>query len=161
MKRLSLYIVLVLVGLIFLGATEVSAQKKMKKEAVIWPAEDIKWEQLKGGPPGVMIANLWGNYEKGEVKKVVLLYSGGLDTSVMLKWIQDEYNAEVIALTVDLGQHSDDLEEIRKKALTLGAKKAFVVDAKDEAAIAFYRHHGFIALPESPRTLFLPLATVR
>ncbi len=40
-------------------------QKKMKKEAVIWPAEDIKWEQLKGGPPGVMIANLWGNYEKG------------------------------------------------------------------------------------------------
>ena len=72
--------------------------------------------------------------EKGEVKKVVLLYSGGLDTSVMLKWIQDEYNAEVIALTVDLGQHSDDLEEIRKKALTLGAKKAFVVDAKDEFA---------------------------
>ena len=65
MKRLALYIVLVLVGLIFLGATEVSAQKKMKKEAVIWPAEDIKWEQLKGGPPGVMIANLWGNYEKG------------------------------------------------------------------------------------------------
>jgi len=65
MKRLSLYIVLVLVGLIFFGATEASAQEKMKKEAVIWPAENIKWEQLKGGPPGVMIANLWGNYEKG------------------------------------------------------------------------------------------------
>ncbi len=72
--------------------------------------------------------------EKGEVKKVVLLYSGGLDTSVMLKWIQDEYNAEVIALTVDLGQHSDDLESIRKKALGIGAKKAFVVDAKKEFA---------------------------
>jgi quercetin dioxygenase-like cupin family protein len=65
MKRLSLYIVLVLVGLIFIGVTEAAAQKKMKKEAVIWPAGDIKWEQLKGGPTGVMIANLWGNYEKG------------------------------------------------------------------------------------------------
>ncbi|MDP4011470.1 MAG: argininosuccinate synthase, partial [Candidatus Roizmanbacteria bacterium] len=53
---------------------------------------------------------------KGEVKKVVLLYSGGLDTSVMLKWIQDEYNAEVIALTIDIGQQADDLEVIRKKA---------------------------------------------
>jgi argininosuccinate synthase len=71
---------------------------------------------------------------KGEVKKVVLLYSGGLDTSVMLKWIQDEYNAEVIALTIDIGQQADDLEEIRKKALKLGAIKAYVIDAKDEFA---------------------------
>lgn len=71
---------------------------------------------------------------KGEVKKVVLLYSGGLDTSVMLKWIQQEYKAQVIALTVDLGQLTDDLEEIRKKALKLGAIKAYVVDAKDEFA---------------------------
>lgn len=71
---------------------------------------------------------------KGEVKKVVLLYSGGLDTSVMLKWIQDEYNAEVIALTIDIGQQADDLEEIKKKAIKLGAIKAFVIDAKDEFA---------------------------
>ncbi|MBP9690491.1 argininosuccinate synthase [Candidatus Woesebacteria bacterium] len=71
---------------------------------------------------------------KGEVKKVVLLYSGGLDTSVMLKWIQDEYNAEVIALTIDIGQQADDLEEIRKKALKLGAIQAHVIDAKDEFA---------------------------
>lgn len=71
---------------------------------------------------------------KGEVKKVVLLYSGGLDTSVMLKWIQDEYNAEVIALTIDIGQQADDLEEIRKKALKLGAIEAYVIDAKDEFA---------------------------
>lgn len=71
---------------------------------------------------------------KGEIRKVVLLYSGGLDTSVMLKWIQDEYNAEVIALTVDIGQQADDLEEIRQKALRLGALKAFVVDAKSEFA---------------------------
>jgi argininosuccinate synthase len=72
--------------------------------------------------------------KKGEVRKVVLLYSGGLDTSVMLKWIQDEYNAEVIALTVDLGQQAEDLEEVRKKALKLGAVKALVVDAKNEFA---------------------------
>ncbi len=71
---------------------------------------------------------------KGEVKKVVLLYSGGLDTSVMLKWIQEEYNAEIVALTIDIGQLTDDLEEIRKKALKLGAVKAIVVDAKDEFA---------------------------
>ena len=71
---------------------------------------------------------------KGEIQKVVLLYSGGLDTSVMLKWIQDEYKAEVIALTIDIGQQADDLEEIRKKALKLGAVKAYVIDAKDEFA---------------------------
>lgn len=71
---------------------------------------------------------------KGEIKRVVLLYSGGLDTSVMLKWIQDEYGAEVIALTIDIGQQADDLDVIRKKALKLGAIKALVVDAKNEFA---------------------------
>lgn len=71
---------------------------------------------------------------KGEIKKVVLLYSGGLDTSVMLKWIQDEYEAEVIALTIDIGQQADDLEKIRQKALKLGAIKALVIDAKKEFA---------------------------
>ena len=71
---------------------------------------------------------------KGEVKKVVLLYSGGMDTSIILKWIQDEYEAEVITLTVDIGQQVDDLELIRKKALNLGAIKAFVINAKDEFA---------------------------
>ncbi len=72
--------------------------------------------------------------KKGEVKKVVLLYSGGLDTSVLLKWIQDEYKAEVIALTIDVGQVVDDLEKIKAKALKLGARKAYVIDAKDEFA---------------------------
>lgn len=72
--------------------------------------------------------------KKGEIKKVVLLYSGGLDTSVMIKWIQDQYNAQVIALTIDIGQQADDLNEIKKKALRLGAKKAMVVNAKDEFA---------------------------
>jgi argininosuccinate synthase len=71
---------------------------------------------------------------KGEIKKVVLLYSGGLDTSVMLKWIQDEYQAEVVALTIDIGQQADDLEQIRQKAVKLGAVKAIVIDAKSEFA---------------------------
>ncbi len=70
----------------------------------------------------------------GEVKKVVLLYSGGLDTSVMLKWIKDEYKAEVIALTLDVGQPLEDLEAIKQKALKVGASKAYIVDAKDEFA---------------------------
>lgn len=70
----------------------------------------------------------------GEVKKILLLYSGGLDTSVMLKWIQDQYDAEVIALTFDIGQQKDDLEAVKKKALTFGATKAIVYDAKEEFA---------------------------
>lgn len=69
-----------------------------------------------------------------EVKKVVLLYSGGLDTSCMLKWIQEVYKAEVITFTADLGQSDTDLKAIKKKALTTGAKQAFVEDLKVEFA---------------------------
>lgn len=72
--------------------------------------------------------------KKGEIKKVLLLYSGGLDTSVMLKWIADSYNVEVVTLTMDLGQQNDDLVAIQKKALKFGAKKAIVLDVKDEFA---------------------------
>jgi len=72
--------------------------------------------------------------KKGEVKKVVLLYSGGLDTSVMLKWIQDQYEVEVITLTLDIGQQHDDLKIIQEKALKFGAVKAITLDAKDEFA---------------------------
>jgi quercetin dioxygenase-like cupin family protein len=61
MKRLSLFIVLFLAGLIFFGATETSAQDKTKKEAVLRAAEDLKWEPLAGGPPGVMSVMLWGD----------------------------------------------------------------------------------------------------
>jgi len=72
--------------------------------------------------------------EPGEVGRVLLLYSGGLDTSVMLKWIQDEYEAEVVALTVNLGQPDEDYEVIRGKALQLGALDCHVVDAREEFA---------------------------
>ncbi|QQR83571.1 argininosuccinate synthase [Candidatus Peregrinibacteria bacterium] len=69
-----------------------------------------------------------------EVLKCVLLYSGGLDTSVMLKWIQDEYQCDVIALTIDIGQQADDLDAVKEKALKLGATEAIVLDCKEEFA---------------------------
>src|SRR5215210_5627952 len=72
--------------------------------------------------------------EPDEVARVLLLYSGGLDTSVMLKWIQDEYEAEVVALTVNLGQPGEDFEVVRGKALDLGALECYVVDAREEFA---------------------------
>ncbi len=71
---------------------------------------------------------------KGEFDKCLLLYSGGLDTSVMLKWIAEEYDCEVIALTIDIGQTVDNMEEIKQKAIDLGASEAIVYDAKDEFA---------------------------
>jgi len=77
-----------------------------------------------------------GSYEAepGEVGRVLLLYSGGLDTSVMLKWIQDEYEAEVVALTVNLGQPGEDFEVVRGKALQRGALDCHVIDAREEFA---------------------------
>src|SRR6186997_136644 len=72
--------------------------------------------------------------QPGEVGRVLLLYSGGLDTSVMLKWIQDEYEAEVVALTVNLGQPGEDYDVVKGKALQLGALNCHVVDAREEFA---------------------------
>jgi argininosuccinate synthase len=68
------------------------------------------------------------------VHRVLLLYSGGLDTSVMLKWIQDQYDAEVVCLTVNLGQPGEDYELIEGKARLLGAVECHVVDAREEFA---------------------------
>ncbi|MGI8505390.1 MAG: argininosuccinate synthase [Solirubrobacteraceae bacterium] len=70
--------------------------------------------------------------DPAEVHRVLLLYSGGLDTSVMLKWIQDQYQAEVVALTVNLGQPGEDYEVVKAKALQIGAVEAHVVDAREE-----------------------------
>ncbi len=75
--------------------------------------------------------------DPSEVHRVLLLYSGGLDTSVMLKWIQDEYEAEVVALTVDLGQPGEDFEVVQGKAMQLGAIDAHVVDAREEFAYEY------------------------
>ena len=72
--------------------------------------------------------------KKWEFNKCLLLYSWGLDTSVMLKWIQEEYECEVVALTVNIGQTADNLEEIKQKAINLWATNVIVYDAKDEFA---------------------------
>eukprot|EP00124_Ichthyophonus_hoferi_P001385 Ihof_evm10s70 gene=Ihof_evmTU10s70 len=71
---------------------------------------------------------------KGTFSRCLLLFSGGLDTSVMLRWIQEEYNCEVVTLTVDIGQTADNIDEIKEKAKQLGAKEAVIWDAKDEFA---------------------------
>ena len=68
--------------------------------------------------------------------KVVLAYSGGLDTSVAIKWIKDKYSMDVITLTVDIGNVAD-LEAIRQKTLKLGAIKAFVIDAREPFVNSF------------------------
>ncbi len=75
--------------------------------------------------------------ERGEVGRVLLLYSGGLDTSVMLKWIADEYEAEVVTLTVNLGQPGEDYDVIEGKARQIGAVECFTVDAREEFATEY------------------------
>ena len=67
-------------------------------------------------------------------ERVVLAYSGGLDTSVGISWIAEETGAEVVAVAVDLGQGGEDLETIRQRALDCGAVEAVVTDARDEFA---------------------------
>jgi argininosuccinate synthase len=66
-------------------------------------------------------------------EKIVLAYSGGLDTSVMIKWLQEKYNAEVITATVNVGQ-PEDLAEVEEKANTLGVLNHYSIDAKEEFA---------------------------
>lgn len=88
-------------------------------------------------------------------EKVVLAYSGGLDTSVAIRWLQEKYNMDVIALTVDLGQ-ARNMEEIRGKALKIGASEAHVVDAREEFA------NNFIVLALQANALYegkYPVAT--
>ena len=71
--------------------------------------------------------------DKDKVKKVVLAYSGGLDTSIILKWLQETFAAEVITFTADLGQ-GEELEPARRKALMLGikAENVFIEDLREE-----------------------------
>ena len=68
---------------------------------------------------------------KNKIKKVVLAYSGGLDTSVILKWLQENYGCEVVTFTADLGQ-GEELEPARKKAEMLGVKEIFIEDLREE-----------------------------
>ena len=88
-------------------------------------------------PPAQRIASYEADPE--QVGRVLLLYSGGLDTSVMLRWIQERYGAEVVTLTVNLGQPGEDWEVVVGKARELGVVDAIVVDAREEFA------HDYIA----------------
>ncbi|MEC3919788.1 argininosuccinate synthase [Nocardia sp. CDC160] len=67
-------------------------------------------------------------------KRVVLAYSGGLDTSVAISWIAKETGAEVVAVAIDLGQGGEDMNDVRQRALDCGAVESIVVDARDEFA---------------------------
>ena len=69
-------------------------------------------------------------------EKVILAYSGGLDTSVMVPWIGEKYNLDVVTFTVDLGQ-GEDIEKIRQKALRTGAVDAIARDARNLFADCF------------------------
>jgi len=77
----------------------------------------------------------------GEVKKVVLAYSGGLDTSIILKWLKNEFGCEVIAFTADIGQ-AEELDHLEEKALSTGASKVYIENLREE----FVRDYVFTAL---------------
>jgi argininosuccinate synthase len=68
---------------------------------------------------------------KREVKKIVLAYSGGLDTSIILKWLKNEYGCEVVTFSADLGQ-GDELDPVREKAIATGADKVYIDDLREE-----------------------------
>jgi argininosuccinate synthase len=76
-----------------------------------------------------------------KVNKVVLAYSGGLDTSVILRWLKEQYGCEVIAFCADLGQ-GEDLQAIKQKAFKTGAGEVVIGDLKEE----FVKHYVFPSL---------------
>jgi argininosuccinate synthase len=80
-----------------------------------------------------------------DIKKVVLAYSGGLDTSVILRWLQDHYNAEVITFTADIGQ-GEDIELVRAKAELMGIKQIYIEDLREE----FVRDYVFPMFRANP-----------
>ena len=87
---------------------------------------------------------------KNEIKKIVLAYSGGLDTSVIIKWLKEKYGCEIIAFAADLGQ-GQELDPVREKALATGASKVYIEDLREEfvkdyvfpmlRSNAFYEHN--------------------
>src|SRR3989304_2949478 len=85
--------------------------------------------------------HLGGSIMKGEVKKVVWGYLGGLDTSVIIKWLKNEYGCEVIAFTADVGQ-AEELDHLEERAIATGASKIYIEDLREE----FVRDYVFTAL---------------
>jgi argininosuccinate synthase len=82
---------------------------------------------------------------KQNIKKIVLAYSGGLDTSVILRWLQDHYNAQVVTFTADIGQ-GEDVEPARSKAALMGIKDIFIEDLREE----FVRDYVFPMFRANP-----------
>jgi len=78
---------------------------------------------------------------ENKVKKIVLAYSGGLDTSIILKWLKNEFGCEVIAFTADVGQ-AEELDHLEEKALSTGASKVYIEDLREE----FVKDYVFFAL---------------
>jgi argininosuccinate synthase len=87
----------------------------------------------------------WFRMNTKDIKKVVLAYSGGLDTSVILRWLQDHYSAEVVTFTADIGQ-GEDIEPARAKADLLGIKEIFIEDLREE----FVRDYVFPMFRANP-----------
>jgi len=67
-----------------------------------------------------------------DIKKVVLAYSGGLDTSVIVTWLKETYGCEVITFTAALGQDASELDGLEEKAIATGASKAYIMDLTEE-----------------------------
>jgi argininosuccinate synthase len=78
--------------------------------------------------PGPHRASLLG---KKDIKKIVVAYSGGLDTSVIITWLKETYGCEVVAFTADIGQ-GEELEPLRDKAIKTGASKIYIDDLREE-----------------------------
>src|SRR6201999_1735597 len=92
---------------------------------------------MSGADPTLQRPTASYEADPSQVDRGLLLYSGGLDTSVMLKWIQDSYDAEVVTLTVNLGQPGEDYGVIEDKAKRLGAVECHVVDAREQFVADF------------------------
>ena len=82
-----------------------------------------------------------------QIKKIILAYSGGLDTTVILHWLKDQYDAEVIAFTADIGQDHDP-ELVRSRAASIGASKIIIEDLKEELKQVVRKKIGPIATPD-------------
>ena len=99
---------------------------------------------------------------KSDVKKVVLAYSGGLATSVILKWLEETYGCEVVTFTADIGQ-GEELEQVHQRALQAGALRAHVLDVREEFARDFVLpalQHGELRSAREPIALTLAHALV-
>ena len=100
-----------------------------------WQALTLERESktLRAIESGKKTQNLMSNSKKANVDKVVLAYSGGLDTSIILKWLQEEYDCEVVTFTADIGQ-GEEVEPARAKAEAMGVSSIYIDDLREEFA---------------------------